>query len=75
MSRKVIFCEGKVSDLEETKKCTGLESADGIRPMDQGICCEDVDLSILVLGRRRVADQVKEGEEDPNSMRILTIRL
>ena len=23
------FCEGKVADLEETKRCTGLESADG----------------------------------------------
>ena len=27
------FCEGKVADLEETKRCTGLESADGVRPM------------------------------------------
>ena len=23
------FCEGKVADLEETKRCTVLESADG----------------------------------------------
>ena len=23
------FCEGKVADLEETKRCTGLELADG----------------------------------------------
>ena len=23
------FCEEKVADLEETKRCTGLESADG----------------------------------------------
>ena len=30
------FCEGKVADLEEKKGCTGLESADGVRPMDQG---------------------------------------
>ena len=29
------FCEGKVADLEETKRCTGLESADGVRPMGQ----------------------------------------
>ena len=29
------FCEKKVADLEETKRCTVLESADGVRPMDQ----------------------------------------
>ena len=29
------FCEGKVADLEETKRCTGLESADGVHPMCQ----------------------------------------
>ena len=29
------FCEGKVADLEETKRCTGLESTDGVRPMGQ----------------------------------------
>ena len=29
------FCEGKVADLEEAKRCTGLESADGVRSMDQ----------------------------------------
>ena len=28
-------CEGKVADLEETKRCTGLESADGVHPMGQ----------------------------------------
>ena len=28
-------CEGKVADLEETKRCTELKSANGIRPMDQ----------------------------------------
>ena len=33
--KKGDFCEGKVADLEKTKKCTGLESADGIHPMDQ----------------------------------------
>jgi len=61
--------------LKETKRYTGLESADGVYPMDQGICCEDADLSVLVLGRWRVADEVKEEEEDPDSTRILTIRL
>ena len=29
------FGEEKVTDLEETKRCTVLESADGVRPMDQ----------------------------------------
>ena len=29
------FCEEKVAALEETKRCTVLESADGVRPMDQ----------------------------------------
>ena len=29
------FCEGKMADLEETKRCTGLESADGVRLMGQ----------------------------------------
>ena len=27
--KKGDFCEEKVADLEETKRCTGLESADG----------------------------------------------
>ena len=36
---------------------------------------EDADLSVLALGRWRVADEVKEGEEDPDSTRILMIRL
>ena len=35
VSRKVIFCEEKVADLEETKRCTVLESADGVCPMGQ----------------------------------------
>ena len=29
------FCEEKVADLEETKRCTRLESTDGVRPMGQ----------------------------------------
>ena len=29
------FCEEKVADLEETKRCAVLELADGVRPMDQ----------------------------------------
>ena len=33
--KKDDFCEDKVADLEETKRCIVLESADGVRPMDQ----------------------------------------
>ena len=41
----------------------------------RGICFEDADPLALVSGRWRVADEVKEGEEDPDSTRILMIRL
>ena len=41
----------------------------------RGICIEDADSLALALGRWRVADEVKEGEEDPDSMKILMIRL
>ena len=68
-------CEGKVADLEGIKRCTWLESADGVRRWTKGICFEDADLSALVLDRWRVADEVEEGEEDPDSTRILMIRL
>ena len=33
--KKGDFCEENVADLEETKRCKGLESADGVRPMGQ----------------------------------------
>ena len=39
------------------------------------ICFEDVDPLDLVSDRWRVADEVKEGEEDPDSTKILMIRL
>ena len=50
------------------------------RPMEsvrwaRGICREDADPLALVLGRRRVADEVKKGGEDPDSVKILMIRL
>ena len=74
MSRKVIFV-GEVADLKETKSEQGWN-----RPMEpvqwtRRICFEDADLPALVVGRWRVADEVKEGEEDPDSTRILMIRL
>ena len=50
------------------------------RPMEsvrwaRGICFEDADPLALVSGRWRVADEVKEGEEDPDSTKILMIQL
>ena len=47
----------------------------GIGRWTRGICREDADLSVLVFGRWIVGDEVKEGEEDPDSTRILMIRL
>ena len=41
----------------------------------RGICFEDADPPILVVGRWRVADEVKEGEDDPDSTKILMIQL
>ena len=50
------------------------------RPMElvrwaRGIFCEDADPPALVLSRWGVANEVKEGEEDPDSTKILMIRL
>ena len=41
----------------------------------RGISYEDADPPALVLGRWEVADEVKEGEEDLDSTKILMIRL
>ena len=41
----------------------------------RGICREDADLAVLVLGQWVVADEVKEGGENRDSARILMIRL
>ena len=41
----------------------------------RGICLEDVDSPALVLGRWGFADEVGEGEEDPDSTKILMIWL
>ena len=41
----------------------------------KGIYREDADLLALVLSRWRVADEVKKGGEDPDSVKILMIRL
>ena len=41
----------------------------------RGICFEDADPLALVSDRWRVVDEVEEGEEDPDSTRILMIQL
>ena len=43
--------------------------------MDQRNMPEDADLSVLVFSRWIVADEIKEEGEDPDSARILMIRL
>ena len=47
----------------------------GIVRWTRGICLEDADSPALVLSRWGVADEVGEGEEDPDYTKILTIRL
>ena len=67
--------KGKWSIWKKTKDAQSWN-----RPMKsvrwtRGIFCEGANSSVLVLGRWGVADEVKEGEEDPVSTRILMIRL
>ena len=75
MSRKVIFVKGRWPIWKKPKDAKGWN-----RPMesvrwDRGICFKDADPLAPVSGRWRVADEVKEGGEDPDSARILMIRL
>ena len=75
MSRNVIFVKGRWLIWKKPKDAQGWN-----RPMEsirwtRVICFEDANLLALVLGRWRVADEVKEGEEDPDSTKILMIRL
>ena len=75
MSRKVILVKEKWPIWKKPKDTQGWN-----RPMEsvrwtRGICFEDADPLALVLGRWRVANGVKEGGEDPDSARILMIRL
>ena len=69
------FCEGDVADLEETRRWTGSESADGVRPMDQGNMLRRCWSASSGAWPMKITDEVKEGEEDPDSMKILVIRL
>ena len=75
VSRKVIFMKGRWPIWKESKDVHGwnrpMEFADGLREyaLKMLICplwCSD---------QGRVADEVEGGEEDPDSTRILTIRL
>ena len=75
MSRKVIFVKGRWPIWKKPKDAQGWN-----RPMEfvrwaRRICFEDADPLALVSGRFRVVDEVKEGEEDPDSTKILMIRL
>ena len=75
MSKKVIFVKRRWPIWKKPKDAQYWN-----RPMEsvrwtRGICREDADLSVLVFGRWIVADEVKEGGEDPDSMKILMIRL
>ena len=70
------FGEGKMADSKETKRCTESESADGRLSDGPG------EYSAKMLIRQlwcstdgKVADEAKEGEEDPDSTKILMIRL
>ena len=58
MSKKVIFVKRRWPIWKKPKDAQWpMESVRWTR----GICREDADLSVLVLGRWRVADEVKEG--------------
>ena len=75
MSRKEIFVKERWPIWKKPKDAQGWN-----RPMEfvrwaRRICFEDADLSTLVLGRWRVADEVKGGKEDSDSTKILMIRL
>ena len=75
MSKKVIFVKGRWPIWKKPKDAQGWN-----QPMERvrwarRICFEDVDPLALVSGRWGVADEVKEGEEDPDSTKILMIRL
>ena len=69
------FCEGKVSNLEETRDAQGWNRLMESVRWARGICFENADPLALVSDRWRVADEVKKGGEDPDSTRILMIRL
>ena len=65
-----------MADSKETKRCTELESADRSPSDGPGEYSAKILIkSALVLGPWRVVDEVKEGEEGPDSTKILMIRL
>ena len=67
--------KGRWPILKKPKNAQGQNSPMEPVRWTRGIFCEDASLSVLVLGRWEVADEVKEGGEDPDSTRILLIRL
>ena len=75
MSRKVIFVKERWPIWKKPKDAQGWNQPMEFVRWTRGICLEDADPLALVLGRWRVADEIKEGEEDPDSTKILMIRL
>ena len=75
VSRNVIFVKEEWPIWKKLKDEQGWNQP--VEPVRwiRGICREDVDLFVLVLSRWRVADEVRKGEEDPDSMKILMIWL
>ena len=75
VSKKVIFVKRRWPIWNKPKDAQGWN-----RPMEfvrwaRRIWFEGADPLALVFGRWRVADEVNEGEEDPDSAKILMIRL
>ena len=75
MSKNVIFVKGRWLIWKKPKDAQGWNRPMGVVRWARRICFEDVDPLALVSGRWGVADEVKEGEENPNFTRILMIWL
>ena len=70
------FGEGKVDDSKETKRCTELGSADGSPSNGPGEYSAKMLISPLWYSAdEELPIKSKEGEEDPDSTKILMIRL
>ena len=74
MSRKVISVKGRWPIWKKHKDAQCWNQPMEFVQWARRIYFEDADLSALMLGRWRVADKVKGGEENPDSTEILAIR-
>ena len=75
MSKKVIFVKRRWPIWKKPKDAQYWNRSMEFVRWTIRICFEDADPLALVSGRWRVADEVKEGEEDPDSTKILMMRL